>query len=198
VFDKKTNAGLPSSVELTELGTRRVLSRLQTDEEGNYLVTLPEGNDYAFNVNRKGYLFYSENFSMHNTYDSALVVNIPLQPIEAGAEIILRNIFFDVKAFQLKPESFEELDRVVMLMKDNPNLKIQISGHTDNLGSPSDNLTLSNNRAKAVVTYLVSNGIDIKRMTYKGFGETRPVASNETEAGKSRNRRTELNVTAVR
>ena len=96
VFDKKTNEGLPSSVELTDISTRRLISKLQTDEDGNYLVTLPAGKDYAFNVNRKGYLFYSDNFSMiNNLPDSPLVVNIPLQPIEKGASVVLKNIFFD-------------------------------------------------------------------------------------------------------
>jgi hypothetical protein len=98
VFDKKTNKGLPSSVELTDISSRKQISVLQTDEDGNYLVTLPVGKDYAFNVNRKGYLFYSDNFSMKtNLPDSSLVVNIPLQPIEAGASIVLKNIFLTLK-----------------------------------------------------------------------------------------------------
>src|SRR5205085_9046536 len=102
VYDKKTNIGLPSAVELTDIMKRRVISKLQTDEDGNYLVTLPAGKDYGFNVNRKGYLFYSDNFSLlGNTPDSSLVVNIPLQPIEAGASVILKNIFFDVNKFDL-------------------------------------------------------------------------------------------------
>ncbi|RYD81943.1 MAG: flagellar motor protein MotB [Sphingobacteriales bacterium] len=195
VFDKKTNAGLPSSVELTDINTRKLISRLQTDEDGNYLVTLPVGKDYAFNVNRKGYLFYSDNFSMKTDHnDSALTVNIPLQPIEAGAMIVLKNIFFDSKKWELKEASKTELDQVVLLMTENPQLKILISGHTDNVGSAADNLSLSNNRAKAVVAYLQLNGIDIKRLSSKGFGATKPVADNASEAGKAQNRRTELNI----
>jgi outer membrane protein OmpA-like peptidoglycan-associated protein len=195
VYDKKTNNGLPSSVELTDLGTRQVISTLQTDEDGNYLVTLPVGKDYAFNVNRKGYLFYSDNFSMKtNQPDSPLVVNIPLQPIEAGASIVLKNIFFDTKKFDLEPESMNELDKVVQLMKENPALKILITGHTDNVGQPADNLLLSNNRAKAAIAYLQKNGIDMKRLSAKGFGATKPIASNNNEAGKAQNRRTELSI----
>ena len=195
VFDKKTNAGLPSSVELTDISTRKIISRLQTDEEGNYLVTLPVGKDYAFNVNRKGYLFYSDNFSMTpDRNDSSLTVNIPLQPIEAGAMIVLKNIFFDSKKWELKEESKTELNQVVSLMTDNPQLKILISGHTDNVGSAADNLALSNNRAKAVITYFQQNGIDVKRLSSKGFGASKPIASNDTENGKAQNRRTELNI----
>jgi outer membrane protein OmpA-like peptidoglycan-associated protein/Tol biopolymer transport system component len=197
VFDKKTKVGLPSTVELTEIGSRRVISRLQTDEDGNYLVTLPKGKDYALNVNRKGYLFYSDNFSMETSMpDSPLVVNIPLQPLEAGANIVLKNIFFEVKKYELKPESLSELDRVIALMNDNPNLKILISGHTDNVGKPADNLVLSNNRARAVINYFISNKVDPKRLTAKGYGETKPIADNNTESGKALNRRTELSVTS--
>ncbi len=195
VFDKKTNAGLPSSVELTDINTRKLISKLQTDEDGNYLVTLPVGKEYAFNVNRKGYLFYSDNFSMKpDGKDSSLTIDIPLQPIEAGAMIVLKNIFFDTKKWELKDASKTELDKVVALMTENPQLKILISGHTDNVGSASDNLALSNNRAKAVITYLQQNGIDVKRLSAKGFGATKPVADNNTEEGRAQNRRTELNI----
>lgn len=195
VYDKKTTRGLPSSVELTDINSRKIISTLQTDEEGNYLVTLPAGKDYAFNVNRKGYLFYSDNFSMKtNQPDSPLVVNIPLQPIEAGASIILKNIFFDTKKFDLKPASLSELDKVVLLMKENSKLKILISGHTDNVGQAADNILLSNNRAKATIAHLQKKGIEIVRLSAKGFGATKPIADNNTDAGKSLNRRTELSI----
>jgi len=195
VFDNKTKNGLPSSVELTELPSGRIISRLQTDEDGNYLVTLPTGKEYAFNVNRKGYLFYSDNFSMSAaTPDSPMVVDIPLQPIEKGANIVLKNIFFDSKQFNLKPESIIELDKLVSLLNENPKLNIQIGGHTDNVGKPSDNMLLSLNRAKAVTQYLQSKGIASGRLNAKGFGETIPKSENTTETGKALNRRTELTI----
>ena len=197
VFDKKTNAGIPSSVELTEINTRRVMSRLQTDEDGNYLVTLPAGKEYAFNVNRKGYLFYSDNFSVTgNNIDSFLVIDIPLQPVETGASIILKNIFFDVNKFQLKPESITELDKIVLMLNENPRVKIQISGHTDNAGRDADNIALSQQRAMAVRGYLVGKNIATERISYKGFGAAKPIASNENEQGKALNRRTELVITS--
>jgi outer membrane protein OmpA-like peptidoglycan-associated protein len=195
VFDKKTKKGLPSAVELIDLSTKQLISKVQTDERGNYLITLPVGKDYAFNVNRKGYLFFSDNFFLSNrSPDSTYEKNIPLQPIEANASVILKNIFFDVNKFDLKPESEAELDKIVQLMNDNPTLKIQIGGHTDNVGKPADNLLLSNNRAKAVVNYLVSKNISPRRLTAKGFGETQPVAANNTEDGRALNRRTEMKV----
>jgi outer membrane protein OmpA-like peptidoglycan-associated protein/Tol biopolymer transport system component len=193
VFDKKTGQGLPSAVELTNLSTREISSKVQTDEKGNYLITLPVGRDYAFYVNRKGYLFFSENFSLQQkSPDSTYHIDIPLQPLEANAAVILKNIFFDVNKYEIKPSSQVELDKVVQLLKDNPTIKIKISGHTDNVGKPKDNLTLSNNRAKAVIAYIGARGILPARLSYEGFGATRPLADNKTEEGKARNRRTEL------
>lgn len=194
VFDKKTLAGLPSSVELTDIKSRKLISKVQTDEEGNYLTPLPLGKDYAFNVNRKGYLFYSDNFSLTANSDSIFNKDIPLQPIENGAVVVLKNIFFDSKQFVLKTESVAELDKLVLLLNENPQLKIQINGHTDNVGAAKDNLLLSNNRARAVVGYLLQKGIAQPRLSFKGFGAAQPVADNNTETGRAQNRRTELSV----
>jgi len=195
VYDKKTGSGLPSTLLLTDVNTQQTVSRLQTDENGNYLVTLPVGKNYAFNVHRKGYLFYSENFDMNNvSSDSVYNIDIPLEPIEANAKVVLKNVFFDTKKTDLKPESISELDNVVRLMNENPNMKVQINGYTDNIGTPVDNLKLSNGRALSVVNYLSAKGVKKERLSYKGFGETKPVATNETEAGRAMNRRTELRV----
>jgi outer membrane protein OmpA-like peptidoglycan-associated protein/tetratricopeptide (TPR) repeat protein len=196
VTDAKTQLGLPSSVKLTDINTRRTISDVQTDENGNYLATLPVGKDYDFSVNRKGYLFYSENYNLsEDTKDSVFTANIPLQPIEAGASIVLKNMFFDTKQTTLKPESIVELNRVIELMNDNPNLKILISGYTDNVGTAADNLALSNGRALAVVKYLLSSRqIMNSRLQSKGFGAAKPIGANTTEAGRAMNRRTELSV----
>lgn len=197
VFDSKTTTGLPSSVELIDLTTRQTLSKVQTDETGNYLITLPVGKDYAFNVNRKGYLFYSDNFSLKNRApDSTYQKNIPLQPIEVNAAVVLRNLFFETAKFNIRPESEVELQKLVQLMQDNPTVKIQIEGHTDNVGTAADNQKLSEARAKSVVTYLVQNGVLQNRLQAKGFGATKPVADNKTEEGRAQNRRTELKVLA--
>jgi outer membrane protein OmpA-like peptidoglycan-associated protein/tetratricopeptide (TPR) repeat protein len=196
VFDAKTKLGLPSSVELSDINSRQLISKVQTDEDGNYLTTLSVGKDYAFNVNRRGYLFYSENYDLHeNKIDSVFTANIPLQPIEPGALVVLKNIFFDTKLADLKPGSIVELNRVVQLMSDNPKLKILISGHTDNIGKPQDNILLSNNRTMAVIKYLLaSRQIAKERLQSKGWGATKPVADNTTEQGRAMNRRTELSV----
>ncbi|WEK35816.1 MAG: OmpA family protein [Candidatus Pseudobacter hemicellulosilyticus] len=194
VYDQKTGKGLPSAVELTDLSSQEVLSKVQTDATGNYLVTLPVGKDYAFNVNRKGYLFYSANFSLSSGADSVYAIDIPLQPIETNASIVLNNIFFATNKYDLQPASTSELDKLYVLLRDNPTLIIQINGHTDNVGKAEDNLVLSNNRAQAVVNYLVNKGIAQQRLSFKGYGATLPIAGNDTEAGRAQNRRTELKV----
>jgi outer membrane protein OmpA-like peptidoglycan-associated protein len=195
VYDQKTTKGLPSTVELIDLATRQTISRVQTDETGNYLITLPVGKDYAFNVNRRNYLFYSDNYSLKDkSPDSTYQKDIPLQPIEVNAAIVLKNIFFDYNKFELKSESQVELDKLVQLMNDNPTVKIQVEGHTDNIGNAAENLKLSENRAKSVLNYLVSKSIKAERMLAKGFGATKPVADNSTEQGRAQNRRTEIKV----
>lgn len=195
VFDQKTLAGLPSAVELKDLATKQTVSKVQTDETGNYLITLPVGKDYAFEVARKGYLFYSDHFLLKGRNpDSTYQKDIPLKGVETNAAIVLNNIFFDVKKFDLKPESETELAQVIQFLNDNPTVKIQIEGHTDNVGSAADNQKLSEQRARAVVNYLIYHGVKDTRLVPKGFGATQPVADNKTEEGRSKNRRTELKV----
>jgi outer membrane protein OmpA-like peptidoglycan-associated protein len=195
VFDEKTKNGLPASVELIDLKTKQLISRVQTDEKGNYLTTLPIGKDYAFSVNRKGYLFYSDNFHLTDKIpDSTYEKNISLQPLEVNASIVLKNIFFDFGKYEVKQESAVELDRVIQLLTDNPTVRIEIGGHTDNIGTAADNIKLSDNRAKAVVAYLSGKGISTKRLTAKGLGATQPVSDNTTEEGRALNRRTELKI----
>jgi outer membrane protein OmpA-like peptidoglycan-associated protein len=197
VLDSLTKAGLPSAVELVDLATGRRLSRIQTDEEGYYLMPLPLGSDYAFHVNRKGYLFFSGNFPFSERVpDSTYRMDIPLQPVHKDAQITLRNIFFATGDFSLRPESAAELDIIVRWLQENPGVRIRINGHTDNVGQAADNMNLSTRRARAVTDYLQSKGIDASRLSSQGFGATRPIAPNTDEPGRSRNRRTELEILA--
>ena len=193
VYDIKTGKGLPSAVELIDNTNQQAVSNLQTDETGNYFITLPVGKDYTFTVNRKGYLFFSELFPLSkNQPDSTYDKDIPLKPIELNASLVLKNIFFETNSAKLQEISQIEIATLLQLMTENPTLKLQINGHTDNVGKPAENFKLSTSRAKAVVDYLVRKGIDIKRLVYKGFGETKPVADNKTETGRAQNRRTEF------
>ena len=114
--------------------------------------------------------------------------------MEAGAAVVLKNIFFENNSYELKSTSYDELGKVILLMNENPSLMIEIEGHTDNSGTKEANLTLSINRAKSVAEYLKKKGIASSRLRYNGFGETHPIDSNENEKGKSNNRRTEIHI----
>ncbi len=198
VTDKKTGKGIAATLELTDLSTRQVISKVKTDSSGNYLLTLPTGRDYAFTVNQKGYLFNSDQYFLKNGIsDSAAQKNIVLQPIEKNAAIVLKNIFFETNRFELSPASVTELDKLVSLLQENPTIKIEIGGHTDNVGKAADNLTLSDQRAKAVVDYLLTKKIDPARLSAKGYGMTQPVADNNTTEGRALNRRTEMKITGL-
>jgi outer membrane protein OmpA-like peptidoglycan-associated protein len=197
VYDQNSKSGLQATVELVDIKTGRLVSQVETDAEGNYLTILPKGRKYAFNVNKKGSLFYSSQF---NTEDSSIgqskIVDVPLQTINVGANIILKNIFFNSAKFDLLPESILELDRLVLLMNENPTIKIQINGYTDNIGKDVDNKTLSEARAKSVISYLNTKGIQMERLLFKGYGATNPISSNDTEEGRALNRRTEVLIIA--
>ena len=169
------------------------------DKDGEYMVCLPIDKDYAFNVSREGYLFYSENFSLTNLEhpEEPYIMNIPLQPIEKGVTVVLKNIFFKTDSYDLLPDSYTELGKVVEYMNANPKMKIEIGGHTDNVGTKAYNKTLSENRAKSVYNYLVSQGIAKERLSYSGYDFSIPIATNDTEEGRAQNRRTEFKVVSI-
>ncbi len=198
VTDAVTKKSIPCAVELTDDSTQVAVTKLQTDETGFYFVTLPVGKNYTLTVNRKGYLFYSDVFQLkEKAADSTYIKNIQLQPIAVNSTVALKNIQFELNSYQLEPVSLIELDKLLQLMADNPALNIQISGHTDNIGKDADNLKLSENRAKAVAGYLIGKGIDAKRLTWKGYGAAKPLADNNTEEGRAKNRRTEFTIISM-
>jgi outer membrane protein OmpA-like peptidoglycan-associated protein len=197
VYDQNTKSGLQATVELVDVKTRRMVSQVQTDSDGNYLTTLPKGKTYAFSVNKKGSLFYSSQFvTSDSSSEKNQSIDIPLQTISVGANVVLKNIFFNSGKFDLLPESIVELEKLIGLLKENPSLKIQINGHTDNVGKDADNLILSEARAKSVIAYLIAKGIPDTRLSFKGFGASVPIAKNDTEEGRAMNRRTEAVVIA--
>jgi outer membrane protein OmpA-like peptidoglycan-associated protein len=195
VYDAATKKGLPCAVELIDNNNNKILMHIQTDELGKYFIPLPSGKDYTFTVNRKGYLFYSELYELSKKIsDSTYQKDIALQPVEMNKITAFKNIQFQSNSYQLLPVSLIELDKLLQILYENPSLKIQINGHTDNAGKESDNLNLSTQRAKSVVDYLISKGIDAKRLIYKGFGASKPLADNISEEGKAKNRRTEFEI----
>jgi outer membrane protein OmpA-like peptidoglycan-associated protein len=198
VYDKETKRRLSAAFELTDLATGKMVVTSQSDpSSGEFLLILPLNKDYALSVSREGYLFYSDHFSLSGNGNSQdpITKEVPMQPVKVGETVVLKNIFFDTDKFDLKPESRSELEKLAALLKKNPKLQIEISGHTDNVGTAEYNQKLSENRAKAVYDYLVSNGITSTRLTYAGYGLTRPIDTNDTDSGRANNRRTEFSIT---
>lgn len=194
VTDKQTGKMLKADYELVNLSTRKTIVSSSTDENGYFLVCLPSGFNYGLNVNKKDYLFYSENFMLEGTHTAMepFIKNIYLSSFRVGEKILLSNVFYEVDSWQLKEESFVELNQLCTLLKDNSQLKVEISGYTDATGSDEHNLLLSEKRALSVVDYLISNGIPRARLTYKGYGNSSPVGDNITLEGRKLNRRTEV------
>lgn len=197
VYDEVTGVKLEADFELTDLNQQSVVAESKSNRyTGEFLLVLPVDRNYALNVAHPGYLFYSDNFMLSGvgTKDRPIVKNIPLKPIKVGEEVVLRNIFFDTDLFTLKEQSMVELNKLLLLMNQNPSLKIEIGGHTDNIGSEQHNLELSDKRAKAVYDFLTSQGINAGRMSYRGYGFRKPIDTNQTEEGRANNRRTEFRV----
>jgi outer membrane protein OmpA-like peptidoglycan-associated protein len=180
---------------LTVNNNRKTWMRVQTDEQANYFITLPAGNDYTLTVNRNGYLFHSELFQLSaQVPDSIYRKDISLQPIRLNASLTFANIQFASNSFSLPEAAKIELDKLIVLLNDNPTLRIEIGGHTDNTGLAESNRILSENRAKAIAQYLMDNKITPTRITWKGYGSSRPIAENSTEKGKALNRRTSFTI----
>lgn len=196
-IDAISRKPVEAEIEITDNTSGKIIETFTTNSAtGKFIITLASGKNYGIAVKAEGYLFHSENFDIPTgSADNLVNKVIELKNIKIGSKIALRNIFFDTGKSMLRSESNAELDRLVKLMKDVPNLKVEISGHTDNTGSAIANETLSQERAQAVVTYLTQKGIAASRMTAKGYGQNAPVASNGTADGRQQNRRTEFEVT---
>jgi outer membrane protein OmpA-like peptidoglycan-associated protein/tetratricopeptide (TPR) repeat protein len=196
ILDDKTEEPVDAVIELYDNETEALLAEFNSGiETGEYVISLPGGKNYAIAVQAEDYLFHSENMNISETEVNREIINdIRLKKVEVGESIVLRNIFFDTGAAELRPESYAELGILYKLMIDNPSLKIEISGHTDNVGSANLNQRLSERRARSVVDFLIERGIDKERLTYKGYGFEKPIASNETAAGRQMNRRTEFEI----
>ncbi len=214
VIDAETKKPLQADVEFTDVKASKPHTSSLTDDKGEFLVCLPAGKNYGLNVGKKGYLFHSSNFALDAqdaSLDEPFELTIELSPIppavvaapdkpnpsaspkpETNKPIVLRNVFFDSGSAKLKSDSQTELNKLYDLLQEYPNMRIRIDGHTDNVGSDADNLRLSSDRAASVKSYLIGKGISSGRLESKGFGESKPIATNDTKEGKQLNRRTEF------
>lgn len=195
INDSENQRPVIAKIELIDRDRSRVIATAISDSTGNYSVKLPETKLYGVEIVAKGYLLYLDMVDLsQRTYDEVVVKNFLLDRVEVGAKVILKNIYFEFGKSTLKPESYAGLDNVVKLLQSNETIRIEISGHTDNIGSLRTNTKLSTDRAKAVVNYLVQKGISPSRLEYKGYAFSQPVAPNSTEAGRAQNRRVEFKV----
>lgn len=196
-IDALTKKNVTATIEITDNSTGKVNSQLVTNSAtGKFMISLNAGKNYGIAVKADGYLFHSENFDIPANSEYNLIdKTIELKKIAIGSIIELRNVFFATGSANLTAESNAELDRLVKLMQDVPGLKVEIGGHTDNVGSVNMNQKLSEDRAAAVVTYLVGKGIAKTRLTSAGYGPSKPVATNNSDEGRQLNRRTEFKIT---
>ncbi|MEM6361031.1 MAG: OmpA family protein [Bacteroidota bacterium] len=192
VYDEKTNEIVPALLEIRKMDGERVYRKKL--ETGYYEAELTEINWYMITASAEGYINGLDSVEYSSDDQSLLTRDIYLKPIEVGTTVRLENIFFDFDKTTLKSESFVELDKVVEFLNSNPSVEVEIAGHTDSKGGDDYNMNLSQGRAEAVVNYLIENGIEGLRLVAKGYGETVPLQSNETDKGRAFNRRVEFTV----
>ncbi|MGD9928843.1 MAG: OmpA family protein [Mangrovibacterium sp.] len=200
VVDHRSQLPVCARVELIDLEQGQLVAETNSCmEKGEFLLCLTLGKEYAFQVSCPGYLFFSENFELkevHYAYDPASLT-IPLMLVEAGSAAVLRNVFFQTASYELLDHSKAELSRLIDFLEQNPAVAVEIGGHTDNVGGVAYNDELSEMRARSVWQYLVDAGIPETRLSYRGYGMSQPVETNDTEEGRSRNRRTEFKILKV-
>lgn len=194
VYDAVSREPIGATVTLFDIVDNRIVNDVRADSvNGEYFIVLTEGSDYALYVNKRGYLFKSLtfNYGQNNTLEP-IEIDVYLEPIHAGVVTTLNNIFFETDEYALQAKSETELDRVVQFLEENPEVEIEIAGHTDDVGNAAYNQQLSQRRAQAVYEYLQEAGIAADRMRAKGYGQTEPTVPNETEENRRQNRRIEF------
>jgi flagellar motor protein MotB len=196
VYDRITGKLLSANYELVSLSTSQIIVSGKTDIAGTFLVCLPSDHNYGLNVNKDGYLFYSDNFMLAGIHSATepFIKKIELSPVRVGEKLVLSNVFYEFDSWNIAKESFPELNKVVKLLNDNKNIKVEIDGFTDAIGTDAYNRDLSEKRARSVKEYLIGKGIVAGRLIYKGFGAASPVGNNVTDTGRKMNRRTEIKI----
>ena len=196
VLNAKTQKPLPAMIRFDDLKTGKEVGEARVDPRtGDYKIALPAGKNYGYHAAAQGYLSVNENLELGNlTEYSELKKDLLLVPIAIGESIQLKNVFFVQSKSELKPESYPELDRLVKIMKDNPTIEIELSGHTDSYGVPTALQLLSEKRVEEVKAYLINKGIAVKRITGRGYGGSKPISANSNEESRQLNRRVEFKI----
>ncbi|MEO7961390.1 MAG: OmpA family protein [Ginsengibacter sp.] len=198
VYNAKTNQPLSASLVYETLPDGlEVGNGLSNATDGSFKIVLPYNRNYSIRATADHFFSISENLNLDSLIKSGykkIHKDIYLAPIEVGQVIRLNNVFFDFDKWDLRSESFIELNRVVLLLNENPAIEIEMSAHTDSRGSDDYNFVLSDNRARSVMEYILSKGIGKNRINSHGYGESKPVATNETDEGRQLNRRVEFTI----
>jgi outer membrane protein OmpA-like peptidoglycan-associated protein len=196
VIDKANGKSLIAKFELTDLTNNTVVISSLTDNQGGFFVCLPSGCSYGLNVTADRYMIYSENFDFEEGYSSAepYCKTIGLNKVRTGEFMRMYNVFYNTDSWELLEESMPELNNLLEFLTINPNVVVEIGGHTDSDGTDEHNQLLSERRANSVKEFLLKRGIKPERIYTHGYGEKSPVADNETPAGKKLNRRTEITI----
>jgi outer membrane protein OmpA-like peptidoglycan-associated protein len=159
-------------------------------------VKVKKAEDLIVTVQKEGAAFSSNYIARQELVGKKVEAPLEVQKLETNREYRFNDIFFETNSYELNEGSRAVCDAFILFLSENPTLKVDIQGHTDNVGLPAANLALSQNRAKAVYNYLLQRGVQANRLTHHGFGETKPVSDNASEWGRSRNRRTIFVITA--
>ena len=196
VKSESTTEPIKARIELKNLENRKVSQIPMDTVTGNYVAVAPFNSDYIMTVKKEGHVYESKYISkVDSVFKMMHRVDVEMKPIELNKSYRINDIYFEFNSFELTPESKPVLDQLMDFLTDNPSIVIEIQGHTDNIGNDASNLKLSENRARSVYSYLVEQGVSQVRLTYKGFGESMPVAGNDTEEGRAKNRRTVFVIT---
>lgn len=197
VLNERTNQPVDARIIVEELPSGKEAAIARTDPNtGEFKIILPAGKKYGFRAIGLGFFEVNKNIDLTDIHEYTEIEDemLRMSPIEVGSIVRLNNIFFEYAKAVLLPESFPELDRTADFLKSNSNIEIEVGGHTDDSGSDITNQKLSEKRANAVATYLISKGVDAKRVTAVGYGESRPVAFNTDAEGRAMNRRVEFKI----
>ncbi len=197
VFDKKTKKPLNAKIFYDDLDINKEVGVANSNSAtGEYKIVLPYGKKYGFFAKKTGYMALSDNIDLSNVQQyKEITRDLYLVPIEVNEQIVLNNVFFQTGKINILSSSYPELDRLVLILKKNPEIKIQIQGYTNNIGQRKKLIELSEQRALSVKKYIVSKGISPDRITTKGFGPDNPIAANATAAGRKKNQRVEFKIT---
>lgn len=197
IMDAESDEPVQAVVTVTDVGSNRTVYKEQADyEDGTFLAPLPFGKTYALHINQPGYLFFSESYPLDDSarINDAYEIRILLSRISVGKSETLNNVFFDTDRYTLLPESKSDLDQLVNFLNLNEHVRVEIGGHTDNTGKEAYNQQLSEKRAEAVYNYLIDAGISVSRLTFRGYGQAQPIATNDTPEGRGLNRRTDFKI----